>query len=109
MNHRTGFLFEWDGFCDTLKLAFEYDGIQHHEYPNPFYQTYKEFEGQRRRDEMKNYKCEIYGVTLIRIKYDVQNLKEHKVWTEKEKFHLSLFLTYLKNVFAQVCDDGLSH
>ena len=40
-------LFEWDGFCDTLKLAFEYDGIQHHEYPNPFYQTYKEFEGQR--------------------------------------------------------------
>ena len=52
MNHRTGFLFEWDGFCDTLKLAFEDDGIQHHEYPNPFYQ-----------------------------KYDVQNLKEHKVWT----------------------------
>ena len=34
---------------------------------------------RRRRDEMKNYKCEIYGVTLIRIKYDVQNLKEHKV------------------------------
>ena len=30
-------------------------------------------------DEMKNYKCEINGVTLIRIKYDVQNLKEHKV------------------------------
>ena len=26
---------------------------------------------------MKNYKCEIYGVTLIRIKYDVQNLEEY--------------------------------
>ena len=41
MNHQTGFLIELDDFCDTLKLAFEFDGIQHHEYPNPFHQTYR--------------------------------------------------------------------
>ena len=29
MNGQTGFLLELDGFCDTLKLAFEFGGIQH--------------------------------------------------------------------------------
>ena len=37
MNHQTGFLLELDGFCDTLRLAFEYKGIQHNEYPDPFH------------------------------------------------------------------------
>ena len=36
-----------------------------------------QFESQRRRDEMKNYKYKLYCVTLIRIKYDVQNLEEY--------------------------------
>ena len=76
MNHQTGFLIELDGFCDTLKLAFEFDGIQHHEYPNPFHQTYRQIESQRKRDEMKNYNDKIYDVTLIRVEYDVQNLEE---------------------------------
>ena len=39
INHQTGFLLELDGVCDTLNLAFEFDGIQHNEYPNPFHQT----------------------------------------------------------------------
>lgn len=26
---------------------------------------------------MKNYKCTIYGMTLIRMKYDVQNLEDY--------------------------------
>ena len=73
MNHQTGFLLELDGFCDTLKLAFEFDRIQHNEYLNPFHRTYKEFESQSRRDEMKNYKC----MTQITIKYNVQNLGEY--------------------------------
>lgn len=36
MNGQTGFLLELDGFCDTLKLAFEFGGIQHYEYPKHF-------------------------------------------------------------------------
>lgn len=54
MSHQTGFLLKLDGFCKTLKLAFEFYGIRHYEYPNPSHQTYKKFERQRKRDEMKN-------------------------------------------------------
>ena len=39
INYQTGFLLELDSVCDTLNLAFEFDGIQHNEYPNPFHQT----------------------------------------------------------------------
>ena len=39
INHQTGFLLELDSVCDTLNLAFEFDGIQHNEYPNPFHKT----------------------------------------------------------------------
>jgi hypothetical protein len=68
LNHERGFCLELDGYCKQLKLAFEYDGIQHHEYPNPFHRSEREFLQQRKRDEMKN-------VTLIRIRYDVVDLK----------------------------------
>ena len=73
MNHETGFCLELDGYCKQLKLAFEYDGIQHHEYPNPFHE--REFNRQRKRDEMKDRKCKMHGTTLIRIKYDVTDLE----------------------------------
>ena len=48
MNRQRGFFLELDGSCDTLKLAFKYDGIQHYRYINPFYRTYKEFVNQMR-------------------------------------------------------------
>lgn len=85
MNHQTGILLEFDGYCQRLKLAFEYDGIQHFEYPNIFHQTHRQFESQRRIDEMKNRKCKIYGVTLIRIKYNIENLEGYIKQRLKEK------------------------
>ena len=67
LNNETGFCLEFDGYCKQLKLAFEYDGIQHHEYPNLFHRSKREFLQQRMRDEMKNFKCKFNEVTLIRI------------------------------------------
>ena len=77
INHETGFCLELDGYCKQLKLAFEYDGIQHHVYPNPFHKSKEEFNRQRKRDEMKDRKCKIHGTTLIRIKYDVRDLEDY--------------------------------
>ena len=77
MNHETGFCLELDGYCKQLKLAFEYDGIQHHVYPNPFHKSKEEFNRQRKRDEMKDRKCKRHGTTLIRIKYDVRDLEDY--------------------------------
>ena len=76
MNHETGFCLELDGYCKQLKLAFEYDGIQHHVYPNPFHKSKEEFNRQRKRDEMKDRKCKRHGTTLIRIKY-VRDLEDY--------------------------------
>ena len=75
INHKTGFFLELDGYCKQLKLVFEYDGIQHYVYPNPFHKSKEEFNRQRQRDEMKDRKCKRHGTTLIRIKYDVRDLK----------------------------------
>ena len=75
MNHETGFCLELYGYCKQLKLAFEYHGIQHHVYPNPFHKSKEEFNRQRKRDEMKDRKCKRHGTTLIRIKYDVRDLE----------------------------------
>lgn len=98
LNYETGFCLELNGYCKRLKSAFEYDRIQHHEYPNPFHQDKYEFYLQRKRDEMENRKTKIYGVTLIRIRYDVENVKGYirEEWREKnfiwagEKILLSL-------------------
>ena len=75
INHKTGFCLELDGYCKQLKLVFEYDRIQHYVYPNPFHKSKEEFNRQRQRDEMKDRKCKRHGTTLIRIKYDVRDLK----------------------------------
>ena len=57
-NHKTGFLPKLDRYFQSLKFEFEYDGIQHYEYPNPFHKNNRQLD-----------KCKIYGETLIRIKY----------------------------------------
>lgn len=75
-NYETGYLLELDGYSKSLKLAFEYDGIQHHVFPNLFHENRRQFEKQRRRDNMKDRKCRINKVTLIRIKYDVENIED---------------------------------
>ena len=76
INHKWSFCLELDGYCKQLKLVFEYDGIQHYVYPNPFHESNlrEEFNRQRQRDEMKVRKCKRHGTTLIRIKYDVRDL-----------------------------------
>ena len=99
MGHPTGFLLELVGFCETMTLAFEFDGIQNYKYSNPFHGTYKLFESQRRRNEMRNYKCKIYWVTLIRIKYDVQNVGEHIRYELKKK---NLIWAFFQTVWKKV-------
>ena len=76
INHETGFCLELDGYCKELKLAYAYNRIQHHVYPNPFHKSKEEFNRRpRKRDEMKDRKCKRHGTTLIRIKYDVRDLE----------------------------------
>lgn len=65
------FNLELDCFNDDMKLAIEYNGIQHYEY-NPFFHKNKEhFLNQKYRDDMKMRMCKDNGITLIVVPYTV--------------------------------------
>lgn len=58
---------ELDGYSENLRLAFEYDGIQHRKRVDHFQRTEGAFEAQRQRDAEKDDRCEDADITLIRI------------------------------------------
>ncbi len=59
-----------DGYCDSLNLAFEFNGIQHYEYVHFFHRTEKNFQDQQCRDSIKLLLCEQLGIKLIVIPYN---------------------------------------
>lgn len=76
---------ELDGFNDKLKIAFEYQGEQHYVYPNMFHKNKKQFESQRKRDQIKRDLCLQNGVKLIEIYQFEKYTKEFIDKTLKEK------------------------
>lgn len=62
LNPETGKCLELDGYCEELKIAFEYQGNQH--YSNDT-QYGGDFEKQSQRDLLKTKLCEENGVTLV--------------------------------------------
>jgi hypothetical protein len=72
VNPETGCRLELDCYCESLGLAAEFDGIQHHIYPNPFHSTLTQFEAQQRRDAYKVRMCEERGIRLVVIPYTVE-------------------------------------
>lgn len=66
-NPETGRNLELDGYCEELKLAFEYDGDLHSHFPNAFHRTKEEFDRQQKRDQLKNELCKVAGIRLVRI------------------------------------------
>jgi hypothetical protein len=51
-----------------FKIAFEYDGIQHDNFPNSVHRTQAEFFEQQERDERKNQLAQENDVIIIRLK-----------------------------------------
>lgn len=70
-NPETGRKLELDCYNDELKIAVEYNGEQHYNWPNGFNQSYEEFINQVRRDEAKITLCDKNGVYLIVVPYTV--------------------------------------
>jgi hypothetical protein len=71
-NPETGRLMELDCYNDELKLAVEYNGIQHYVFPNYTNQSYDEFIQQCRRDQLKVNLCDLHGIYLITVPYNVK-------------------------------------
>lgn len=68
-NPQTGRPLELDGYNEELKLAIEYNGVQHYVYPNFTGCSKEEFKKQLYRDKLKETLCSENGVCLIRIPY----------------------------------------
>lgn len=60
---------ELDGFNDELKLAFEYNGIQHYSFKPYFHRNEEGFEHQVERDKEKKKLCFENSINLIVIPY----------------------------------------
>jgi len=71
VNPETNRRLELDCYNDRLKIAVEYNGVQHYEWPNFTGQTQEEFIKQVRRDQFKRERCEEEDVYLITVPYTV--------------------------------------
>lgn len=70
-NDVTGYNLELDLYNSNLKLAVEINGDQHYKFIPFFHRNKDAFTKQRYRDEMKKWKCEQAGITLIDVPYSV--------------------------------------
>jgi hypothetical protein len=73
-NPETGRILELDGYNEKLKVAFEYNGRQHYEWPNHTNQTEEDFIQQKRRDMFKREQCDKNGIFLITVPYTVKDI-----------------------------------
>lgn len=68
-NKVLGCRLELDGYCEDLKLAFEYNGKQHYEFVPFWHRTSNALDRQKSRDARKARICEEMGIRLIIIPY----------------------------------------
>jgi len=71
-NPKTGRNLELDCYNDEIKIAVEYNGIQHYEWPNFLGTDKSVFEKQLERDTLKKELCRKNGVFLIIVPYHVK-------------------------------------
>ena len=86
----TGNNLELDCYNEELKLAVEYNGIQHSKYIPFFHKNKEAFLNQLYRDDIKRRICKENGICLIEVPHtvklnDIENyiLKELRIFIEK--------------------------
>jgi len=77
LKNKKGNLLELDGLCEELKLAFEYNGIQHYEFHPFFHRVIEDFYEDQEHDKIKKEKLNEHNIVLFTIpyRYDFRNVK----------------------------------
>jgi len=85
-NPRTGFPLELDGYSQEMKIAFEYQGYQHHEPKSHFTKTGADFLEQKQKDLFKKKACLKNQVVLLQIPQvlQFQDLSKFKIHIQEE-------------------------
>lgn len=73
----------FDGFNRQLKLAFECQGIQHHQFTKFFHKTKKDFEIDLENDRLKLKLAKEHGITIIYVNWIIKDGKLHKLKVEE--------------------------
>lgn len=74
-NPQTGRCLELDLYNEDLRLAIEYNGIQHYKYTCKFHSKPEDFEQQKKRDLLKTRLCAEHKICLITIRYDEPDIE----------------------------------
>jgi len=82
-NPNTKRCLELDCYNKELRLAIEYQGEQHYNWPNYTRQTFKDFKKQLWRDDFKLAACETNNIYLIRVSCETPVPKIQKFIYEK--------------------------
>jgi len=85
-NGVSGHNLELDGFCEDLRLAFEYQGKQHYEYIHHFHRNEGDFERQQERDKLKLELCKKHNIDVLIIPHTLsyQNENELRIFIKEE-------------------------
>ncbi|MGG3608078.1 zinc-ribbon domain-containing protein [Priestia megaterium] len=75
---------ELDGYNEELRLAFEYNGIQHYSYNSHFHKSEDEFKKQQIRDKEKERLCAANSIKLIVIPYYIGSDLEKIMYVQEE-------------------------
>lgn len=68
---------ELDMYNEELKLAIEYNGIQHYKFSKYFHKTYAEFEKRLEDDKIKIILCKEKNINLLIVSYTIKNVEEY--------------------------------
>lgn len=83
-NPETNRCLEYDMYHPKAKIAIEYNGKQHYEFPNSFHKTEEEFNKQVARDELKKKISKEKGICLISVSENiVKNTKNKEAVLEE--------------------------
>lgn len=77
------FNLELDCFNPELRIAVEYNGIQHYKYIPFFHKNKEAFLNQKYRDDMKRRICRENGILLIEVSHEIR-LEDIKKYIESE-------------------------
>ncbi|MBP7774161.1 hypothetical protein KA078_00040 [Candidatus Woesebacteria bacterium] len=71
LKHSSGARLELDGYCQSIKVAFEYNGKQHYEFARMMHQKIS-LSKRKRYDKLKKELCSERGVKLFEVPYYVK-------------------------------------